>query len=458
MIEVVQAFDRKPIISLDEDDARSLETKLTLATRLFKDRRNWLPAYVREEVLLKLIELMQGEREVLALQISREGGKPLLDARVEVDRAIEGVRCGIDVLRTHVGREIPMGLSRASDRRHAWTLCEPIGVVAAVSAFNHPLNLATHQVIPAIAAGCPIIIKPAGPTPLSCLRLVALLEQAGLPPGWVQTLLTRDSSLAERMVTDPRTAFFSFIGSARVGWYLRSKLAPGTRCALEHGGVAPVVVDHTADIDSLIEPLAKGGYYHAGQVCVSVQRIYVDARIYDSFTDQYRARVEALRVGDPIAESTEVGPLIQPAEADRVKEWIDEAVTSGATLWGGERLSATTVAPAILLEPPQGSKVASEEVFGPATCVFRVESLADGIVRANTLPFAFHSAVFTRDLGHALEAAEQLDASAVMVNDHTAFRVDWMPFAGRHGSGYGVGGIPFTAHEMTVSKMIVFRF
>ncbi len=181
-----------------------------------------------------------------------------------------------------------MGLTPASDNRWAFTTKEPIGVVAAISAFNHPLNLIVHQVAPAIAVGCPVIVKPAIPTPLCCLELVALLREAGLPEAWCQTFVTSDNGLAERLATDPRVAFLSFIGSAKVGWSLRSKLPPGTRCALEHGGAAPVIIDRSAPLDGLIEPIVKGGYYHAGQVCVSVQRIFVPRDLVDGFVDRLR--------------------------------------------------------------------------------------------------------------------------------------------------------------------------
>jgi acyl-CoA reductase-like NAD-dependent aldehyde dehydrogenase len=216
---------------------------------------------------------VQRDFDAFALGIAREGGKPLADARVEVSRAITGIEGAVSDIQQMAAVEVPMGLTPASAGRWAFTTTEPIGVVVAISAFNHPLNLIVHQVVPAIATGCPVLIKPAETTPLTCLKFVALVHEAGLPEPWCQTMLPDSIHLAEQIVTDPRVAFLSFIGSAKVGWYLRSKLAPGTRCALEHGGCAPVLVDRSADLDKIVEPLVKGGYYHAGQVCVSVQRI-----------------------------------------------------------------------------------------------------------------------------------------------------------------------------------------
>ena len=457
MIEVVQAFDRAPITQLDSDDATALERKIETARRLLADRGAWLKPHQRMDVLRRLATLMEGRREHLGRQIAREGGKPLTDALIEVDRAIDGVRNAVDELRVRAGREIPMGLTPASDDRRAFTILEPIGVVAAISAFNHPLNLIVHQIVPAIAVGCPVIVKPATATPLSCMDLVALVHEAGLPEGWCQTFLPETNALAEALATDPRIAFLSFIGSSRVGWHLRSKLPPGTRCALEHGGAAPVIIDRSAALDRLIEPLAKGGYYHAGQVCVSVQRIFVHADLEDAFLDRFAARVEALAVGDPLMAATEVGPLIAPREADRVSAWIDEAVSAGARLIGGGRLSSTTLRPSILVNPPPDAKVSTLEVFGPVTCVYPYTRLDDAISAANALPLAFQASVFTEDLRTAFAASERLAASAVMVNDHTAFRTDWMPFAGRRQSGYGIGGIPDTMQAMTEEKMIVFR-
>jgi acyl-CoA reductase-like NAD-dependent aldehyde dehydrogenase len=457
MIKVVQAFDRAPITEIKSDDAAALERKIEAAKRVFDDRAAWLKPHRKIDILRKLAELMQGKREHFGRQIAREGGKPLTDALIEVDRAIDGVKDAVDEIRVRGGREIPMGSTPASDNRHAFTILEPMGVVAAISAFNHPLNLIVHQIVPAIAVGCPVIIKPALTTPLCCIDLVALVHQAGLPEPWCQTFLPETNELAEALVTDSRIAFLSFIGSSKVGWHLRSKLPPGTRCALEHGGAAPVIIDRSANLDRLIDPLVKGGYYHAGQVCVSVQRIFVHADLQAKLVDAFAARVTDLKTGDPVLAETEVGPLILPREADRVSGWIDEAVTGGARLIGGGRLSETTLKPSILVNPAGNAKVSTLEVFGPLTCIYPYTRIEDAIRTANSLPFSFQSSIFTEDLRTAFSAAEHLAASAVMVNDHTAFRVDWMPFAGRRQSGYGVGGIPDTMREMTEEKMIVFR-
>ncbi|MBX3226514.1 MAG: aldehyde dehydrogenase family protein [Labilithrix sp.] len=456
-LKVVQAFDRAVFAETDTDDAASLESKLARAAALFADRSRALRPYRRAEVLRQAAVLVGARREELARRIAQEGGKPLADARVEVTRAIDGLRDAADELRSFAGAEVPMGLTPASDGRWAFTTKEPIGVVAAISAFNHPLNLIVHQVAPAIAVGCPVIVKPATATPLSCVAFVELLRAAGLPEDHCQVLVTEDNALAERLATDPRIAFLSFIGSAKVGWYLRSKLAPGARCALEHGGAAPVVVDRSAKLDAIVEPLVKGAYYHAGQVCVSVQRVFAHAAIADDLAARLEARIGALRTGDPLRPDTEVGPLILPREVDRVEAWIAEARSGGARVTGGRRASETTLEPAVIVEPPADAKVSALEVFGPVVCVYRYTDLDDAIARANALPWAFQASVFASDIEPALRVARRIDASTVLVNDHTAFRTDWMPFAGRRQSGYGTGGIPYSMRDMTHEKMIVLR-
>lgn len=456
-LEVVNPFDLKPIGSVPISTWDEIDGYLETANNLFRDRDNWLPVYKRIEILKKTAALMQERFDELAFQIANEGGKPLIDARVEVTRAIDGVELCIKELAHLTGSEIPMDLTAAGAGRMAFTTREPIGVVVAASAFNHPLNLIVHQVAPAVAVGCPVIIKPAGDTPLSAQAFVEMLYEAGLPRAWCRFVVC-DNAVAEKMITDQRAAFFSFIGSARVGWMLRSKLAPGTRCALEHGGVAPVIIDETADCKTMIPSLLKGGFYHSGQVCVSVQRVFAPLSKAVEVAEDLAAEAAKLVVGNAIEEATECGPLIRPAEVERVASWVDEAKRAGArVLTGGEKLGETTYAPTVLLDPPGDAKVSTQEIFGPAVCVYGYETMDEAISISNSLPYAFQAAVFSKDLDVAIKTVQALDATAVMVNDHTAFRVDWMPFAGRRHSGYGVGGIGYTMHDMTQDKMVVIR-
>ena len=457
-IPVHAPYDQSVIGEATTADQAAVERALATAHALFRDRDAWLPAARRIEILERAQVLLRERAESLAVEAAREGGKPLIDSRVEVARAADSLKICVETLRTEGGEVIPMGVSPASANRIAFTQTEPIGVVVAVSAFNHPLNLIAHQVGPAIAAGCPVIVKPAPTTPLSCFRFVDLLREAGLPDDWCIPLLPVDLDLATGLVTDPRVAFFSFIGSAKVGWMLRSRLAPGTRCALEHGGVAPVILASDADLAYALPLIAKGGFYHAGQVCVSVQRVYADRAIAARFAEELAAAADKLVVGDPTRPETEVGPLIAPAEVQRVHAWVERAVAGGARLLaGGTPRSETCYPPTVLLDPPPDAEVSTQEVFGPVVCVYSTDSLDDAIARANSLPVSFQSAVFTRSLDTALRCYQRLDASAVMVNDHTAFRVDWMPFAGLRISGHGVGGIPHTVRDLQVRKMLVVR-
>jgi acyl-CoA reductase-like NAD-dependent aldehyde dehydrogenase len=457
-LPVFQAFDRAKFAEVPTDDEHALNDKVERAQRAFADRDAWPKPHERAAILLRMSQMVADRRDALRDLIAREGGKPFADATVEVTRAIDGLKNAAEELRNFGGREIPMGLTPASDGRWAFTIREPIGIVAAISAFNHPLNLIVHQAAPAIAVGCPVIVKPASSTPLCCLEFVKLAHAAGLPEAWCQSYVPPNSGGAEKLASDPRVAFLSFIGSGNVGWYLRTKLAPGTRCALEHGGAAPLIIDRDVDLDAIIEPIVKGGYYHAGQVCVSVQRIFAHADIHDAFLDRLVKRIAALRVGDPLAPDTEVGPLISPKEVARVASWVDEATRTGARVAvGGRRLGETTYEPTVLLEPAADAKVSCDEVFGPITCVWPFAELDQAIERANAVPFAFQASVFTAKLDVALRFADRIDAASVMINDHTAFRTDWMPFAGRKHSGYGIGGIGWTMHELTQHKMVVFR-
>jgi acyl-CoA reductase-like NAD-dependent aldehyde dehydrogenase len=456
-LKILSPFDGHLISEIEWDDASKLEQMLATAQRLAENPNHTIPVPQRIEILEKTARLVEGQIEKFAKQAAEEGGKPLIDSRVELDRAVQGIREAARSISQLTGREIPMNLTASSMNRMAFTRREPIGVVAAVSAFNHPFNLIVHQVVPAVAVGCPVIVKPSLTTPLSCFNLVNCLYEAGLPKEWCHILVC-DNAVAEKLVTDSRVAFFSFIGSAKVGWHLRSKLAPGTRCTLEHGGAAPVIMDEDADVKDALPLLAKGGFYHAGQVCVSVQRVFAHEFIVDAVAGGLTDLAKKLAVGDPADAATEVGPLILEREVDRVAEWVDEARLAGAkVLTGGKKIGSTCYAPTVLLNPPDQVKVSREEIFGPVVCVYSFKDRLEAIERANQIPYSFQAAVFTRNIDTALDSAKRLHAAAVMVNDHTAFRVDWMPFAGRNTSGLGVGGILPTMQEMTEEKMIVFR-
>lgn len=457
MLKVHSPYDFKIIKEVPYSTGNEIESSLSKAYDLFSDNKNWLPPWKRIEILEKVVSIMDEDMEHLTRIAAEEGGKPYKDSLVEVNRAINGIKIAISEIGHLSGKEIPMGQTIPSEGRIAFTIREPIGVVLSISAFNHPLNLIIHQVVTAIAAGCPVLIKPALTTPISCLNFVEILKQAGLPDGWCNCIIC-DNVEAEKLAADHRINYLSFIGSAKVGWYLRSKLSPGTRCALEHGGVAPVIVEPDANINELIPAITKGGFYHAGQVCVSVQKVMVHESILDEVATQLCKRASELIVGDPLNENTDVGPLILKHEVNRVEMWVEDAKNNGGTiLTGGKRISDSCFEPTVILNPGKDALVSKEEIFGPVICIYQYSNLDEAISVANSLTVAFQASVFTNNINTALNTARKVNASAVMINDHTAFRVDWMPFGGRDNSGIGVGGIPYTMREMTREKLIVIK-
>jgi acyl-CoA reductase-like NAD-dependent aldehyde dehydrogenase len=458
MVEVTAPFDGAHVGQVPVSTAEDVERALATAHALYRDRRQWLPKQQRIAILRRAAAIAAERREALARQAAHEGGKPYKDSLIEVDRGIDGIHTCIEVLRTEGGHVIPMDLNATSAGRVAFTQYEPIGVIVGVSAFNHPFNLVVHQVAPAVAVGAPVIIKPAAATPLSCKAVVDIFHEAGLPPDWAQMVLPRDHELATRMVADPRVGFFTFIGSAAVGWSLRARLAPGARCALEHGGVAPVVVAHDADLDMALPRIARGSFWHAGQACVGVQRVFCDRRIAGDVAQGLARLGDKMVIGDPLLPSTDVGPLIRASEAERVGRWVDAAVGGGAKLIsGGRRIAGSCYSNTVLLDPPLDADVTRKEVFGPVVCVYGYDDIDAAIGLANDLPYSFQAAVFTRNIDTAMHCYRHLDGTAVMVNENTLFRVDWMPFAGARVSGHGVGGIPYTMHEMQIEKMMVWR-
>lgn len=455
--KIIFPYDQSFVKELPLINKNEIDTILNTAQHLFNDESNWIPAFKRIEILEKAALIMSERSEELIHLAISEGGKPYKDSKAEILRAIKGVKLAAEHIAQIKGEQIPMGLTEASLNRIAFTSKEPIGVVVAISAFNHPLNLAVHQIATAVAAGCPVIFKPSSNTPLSGLALADILKEAGLPEGWLQVVLC-DNETAELLVTDSRVGFFSFIGSAKVGWSLKNKLPPGTRCALEHGGAAPVIVESDADFNEMIPDLVKGGFYHAGQVCVSVQKIYVNEEICDRFIEQFSQATNKLIVGNPFEETTDVGSLITPREVNRIEEWINEAIENGAKLIaGGKRISETCFEPTILLNPSEDSKVSTNEIFGPVVCIYPFTNREEAINKANALDVHFQAAVFTKNIDIALSTAKKLNATAVMINDNTAFRVDWMPFGGRDASGLGMGGISYTINDMMREKLTVFK-
>ena len=456
-ITVSSPYDGHHLQDLHVASKQDVDTALDLALDAYEDQNKWLPKYERIAILERTVEIMSSRIEELTLIAANEGGKPYMDSKVEVERAINGVKLAIEHMGVFEGKEIAMGHTKSSANRMAYTMKEPIGVVAAISAFNHPLNLCVHQTVPAIAVGSPVIIKPSLLTPMSTLNFVDILYEAGLPKAWCQVMICEREE-SQYLATNSKIDYLTFIGSAGVGWYLNSKVAPGTRVGLEHGGVAPVIVEADADLEELIPALAKGAFYHAGQVCVSVQRIYVHQSIVGEVTKRLSEAVQKMVVGDPLNPKTEIGPIISHSEVTRIDTWVKEAIEGGATLvCGGKKVEESCYAATILLNPPKDAKVSTKEVFGPVACIYSYDNVEDAFDAANSLEVSFQASVFTKNLDMALHAVRRLNGTAVMVNDHTAFRVDWMPFGGAKASGLGLGGIPHSMEEMSKEKMMVIK-
>ncbi|MBB6301331.1 aldehyde dehydrogenase family protein [Rhizobium leucaenae] len=457
-IEIRSPYDDSVVGTVTAATASDVERALSTAYALFQDRRGWLPKQLRVAVLRRAAEIVAERRETIARLAAQEGGKPLKDSLIEVDRGVEGIRACVEELHSNAGHVVPMAINAISNGKVAYTQYEPIGVVVGVSAFNHPFNLVVHQIAPAVAVGAPIIIKPATQTPLSCRMLLDILSEAGLPDGWAQMVLPGEVELATKLATDPRVGFLSFVGSSKVGWMLRSKLAPGTRCALEHGGAAPVIVSQDADLATALPRLARGAFFHAGQACVSVQRVFCHHSIAVEVAAGLADLGNRMAIGDPLLMTTDIGPLISSSEVDRIDRWVGEAVHRGAALISGARKRPNNCYEnTVLFNPPADAAVMRNEIFGPVVCVCGYDDIDDAISVANDLPFAFQAAVFTQTIDTALHCCRHLNATAVMVNDSTLFRIDGMPFAGARSSGLGVGGIPFTMRDMQTEKMIVWQ-
>jgi acyl-CoA reductase-like NAD-dependent aldehyde dehydrogenase len=408
----------------------------------------------RVQVLEKFMSLMEKHKEDIIQNAIAEGGKPFSDTVVEFNRAVEGVKMTLHELLYWKGEEVTMGLSASSSGKKAWIQKASIGVVFAISAFNHPINLIVHQVIPALAVGCPVVIKPALKTPLSCLKLVELLHEAGCPKDYVQALICADEVTAE-LAADERVAFLSFIGSSKVGWELKRNAPKEARVVLEHGGVAPMVVDQGAWTDEVMQKVLKSAYYHAGQVCVSLQKLYVHQNDFESVVQKLKAAIKTLKVGDAARKETEVGPIITSDAKDRILSVLESAKNEGVEVVGGEALDGQFIAPTIVINPPKDHALSSDEIFGPVLCIYPYDQVDAVIEECNALPFAFQSSFISNDNKAIQNFIAKMEASTVLINEHPAFRADWMPFGGYKSSGFGLGGMKKTMEDCTREKLVI---
>lgn len=406
-----------------------------------------------EHVSKRVLELKEDFAHLIAL----EGGKPLKDALIEVERAALTFKLCAEESTRLTGEMIPMERTASAQGKLAFTIREPIGPILAISAFNHPLNLLAHQVGCALASGCVVVLKPAPGTPLNAYHLKKLFKETELPD-FAFTVLPCDIPEIEKLVASSEFGYVSFIGSAKVGWNLRSKLAPGTRLALEHGGIAPAIVCEDADINKAVTSLIKGAFYHAGQVCISTQRIFLHQKIAQAFTEHFLEAVKNLKTQDATLPDTDVGPLIRPAEVTRIQGWINEAISEGAQVLMGNEVCGEMkqfLSPTVLKDVKAQSKLMTEEVFGPVVCLNTFHDLDSLLEELDDTPYIFESALFTENLSTTMKVIKTLPTMTLVVNEHNAFRVDWMPFGGHKKSGLGMGGVRYSMEEMTRTKQII---
>jgi acyl-CoA reductase-like NAD-dependent aldehyde dehydrogenase len=352
------------------------------------------------------------------------------------------------------GAMVPMDASQAGVGKLAFTLRRPVGVVGAISPFNFPLNLVAHKIAPALAAGCPVVLKPATQTPLSALLLAELEDEAGLPPGWLNVVVGPSAEIGDVLVSDERVKLISFTGSVPVGWGIRER-APRKRVTLELGNSTPVIVEPDADVQRAAEILAANAFSFAGQSCISVQRIYVARDAYAPFLETFLPRVQALKLGDPAEEDTDVGPVIDADSRERILEWIAEARTRGADVLTGGDLDGEIIRPTVIAEATPDLKVSCDEVFGPVCTVNAYEELGEAIALANGTPFGLQAGIFTSRLDTALRAAEELEFGGVTVNEAPTFRADQMPYGGVKDSGNTREGPAYAVRELTEERLVV---
>jgi acyl-CoA reductase-like NAD-dependent aldehyde dehydrogenase len=415
-----------------------------------------LPAWKRAEILDTAARLVSERVEDLARIIAVEAAKPIKTARVEAQRAVSTFTFAAVAARTLAGEMVPMDASVAGDGKLAFTMRVPIGVVGAISPFNFPLNLVAHKLAPAIAAGCPVVLKPASQTPMSAIALVELLiDECGLPPGHVNVVTGGGGTVGNALVDHDGIDLITFTGSPEVGWGIKSR-APKKKVGLELGNNAPLIIEPSGDVETAAKKVSVAGFSHAGQSCISTQRIFVHTSVADAFLDALVPLVEGLVVGDPLDERTDVSALIAAKERDRVSSWIDEAVAAGAeVLAGGKVTEDGVLTPTVLGNVTPDMKVCSWEVFGPVVGLQTYDDLDDALRLANDTRYGLQAAIYTQDISDALRAARVLDYGGVLVNEVPTFRADQQPYGGVRDSGNTREGPQWAVREMTEEKVVI---
>jgi acyl-CoA reductase-like NAD-dependent aldehyde dehydrogenase len=415
-----------------------------------------LPAHERAAVLDKAVRALEERQEDFARSIAAEAAKPLRTARVEAARAVDTFRYSAIEARTLTGAMVPLGGSSVGAGKLGFTLRVPVGVVGAITPFNFPLNLVAHKLAPAIAAGCPVVLKPASQTPLTALKLARLLvDDCGLPPAWLHVVTGGGGSVGNALVEHPDVAYISFTGSPPVGWGIRAR-APEKKVNLELGNNSPVIVEPDSDWQAAVAKIKVAGFSHAGQSCISTQRIYVHRDIHEPFVAALVEAVSTLVVGDPLDETTDVSALISGGDTERVKSWVDDAVGEGARVAsGGELGDDGVLQPTVLVDVKPDMKVCRDEVFGPVVAVASYDTLDEALRLANDTRYGLQAAIFTSRLDVALRAARTLDYGGVLVNEVPTWRADQQPYGGVRDSGNTREGPRYAVREMTEERLVV---
>jgi acyl-CoA reductase-like NAD-dependent aldehyde dehydrogenase len=454
--EVKSPYDGTVIGRVPRADASVVTSAIDAAEAAFE--AGDFPQHERAAVLDRAAHIVREREDELAATIAAEAGKPIKTARVEAHRCAGTLTFASVEARKLTGEMIPMEAGEAGVGKLGFVLRIPVGIVGAISPFNFPLNLVAHKLGPSIAAGNATVLKPAGQTPISAIKLAEILYEAGLPENWLHVITGPGSEVGNAIVEDERIGAITFTGSAPVGWDIRAKAAR-KKVNLELGSTAPLIVHEDGDWETAADKAKIHAFSHAGQSCISVQRILVHESIAEDFTKRFVANVEELVTGDPMDEATDVGPLISPGDRDRVKEWVDEAAAAGGEILAGGELvdEGRCLAPTVIREPPPEAKVWCEEIFGPVATVHGYKSFDEAIARANDAKFGLQAGVFTRDIGRGLDAGARLEFGGVLINEVPTFRTDQMPYGGVKDSGNTREGPAYAVRELTEERLVTLQ-
>lgn len=454
-LEVKNKYNGQTIGTVPTARQEDVDAAIAAAERA-EDLMAEMPAYKRAEILFRTASLIRERSEDLAKTIAAEAGKALKYARAEVDRAISTFTIASEEAKRLHGETVPLDAVPAGEGYFGFWIRRPVGVIAAISPFNFPLNLVAHKVAPAIASGNTLVLKPASTTPLSALKLCEILLAAGLPSGAINFLVGSGGTVGEWLVTDPRVDKITFTGSPDVGGHILS-VAGIKKVTLELGNTSPVVVAPDADLDFVAKRCAVGAYYNSGQVCISVQRIYSQKQVYEPFAEKFVAATQALVVGDPLDERVDVGPMIDLKEVDRIESWVNEAQSSGAKVLTGGRREGAVYYPTVLTQVEDDMKVVAEEAFAPVASVIASDDFESALKQANDTKYGLQVGVFTKDVDRVFRAVKRLNFGGVIVNDTPNFRADHMPYGGNRQSGLGREGVRYAMEDMTNIQMVAIR-